>query len=337
MKRLQRLLQYEFWPFWLLYVPAYFYWFVLALRAKHPTYFTAVNPLMNNGGALNTSKNAYLSKLPKQWVPKTLKLATNIPRTSLAQQIEVQALSFPLIVKPDRGERGKEVRLVECIDTLNDVFKHSRYPELLIQEYCDHPHEIGILYYRFPNQKKGQISSVTTKNFCTVYGDGKSTWGKLIQSNMRVAHRLDDLAVRHKKKWNKLSQEGESLCVETIGSHNLGTQFLSGQHLINSTLIDRMDDLANQLPGFNYGRFDLKYKRWEDFLAGKEGKILEINGVNSEPTHIYDPKISLRKAYSEIFFHMRIIYEISRQNRILGIQPKPLKLFLIELIKTAFR
>lgn len=337
MNRLKRLLWFEFWPFWLLYIPAYFYWSLLALRAKHPTYFTAVNPWMNNGGALNASKQDYLSKLPNEWVPKTVQIATDICKKNLLKQIEIHALSFPLIVKPDRGERGKEVNLVHDIDLLFNAFKHSSYQDLLVQEYCNYPNETGILYYRLPHQNKGHVSSVTTKKFYTVYGDGQSTWGELIQSNIRVAHRLKELASRYENRWNELALESEFLKVEPIGSHNLGTQFLSGQHLINTSLNECMDTLANQLPGFNYGRFDIKYKQWESFIRGKDFKILEINGVNSEPTHIYDSSITLRKAYKEIFSHMRIIYEISCQNRLLGIQPKPLKAFLHELIKTAFR
>ena len=82
-------------------------------------------------------------------------------------------------------------------------------------------------------------------------------------------------------------------------------------------------------------RFDVKFKNWETLLAGKDFKIIEINGVNAEPTHIYDPKYKLVKAYQDIFFHMDIIYEISKQNRALGYRPKPLFPFLTELIKTA--
>jgi len=69
-------------------------------------------------------------------------------------------------------------------------------------------------------------------------------------------------------------------------------------------------------------------------LAGEEFKIIEINGVNAEPTHIYDPNHTLAKAYRDIFFHMKIIYQISKQNRSLGIAPKRLKPFLTELLHT---
>ena len=49
------------------------------------------------------------------------------------------------------------------------------------------------------------------------------------------------------------------------------------------------------------------------------GKILEINGVNSEPAHIYDPAINIFSAYAAIIKHMNIISRISRQNHLQGI------------------
>ncbi len=63
----------------------------------------------------------------------------------------------------------------------------------------------------------------------------------------------------------------------------------------------------------------MKYKDWESLLTGKDFTLMEINGVNAEPAHIYDPSFSLLKAYRDIFSHMKIIYEISKQNRLLGI------------------
>ena len=105
----------------------------------------------------------------------------------------------------------------------------------------------------------------------------------------------------------------------------------------SSELSKQLDAWADQLPAFYYGRFDVKYQNWEGLLQGENFQLMEINGVNAEPTHIYDPSYSIRQAYRDIFSHMRIIYEISEQNRRLGISPKRLKPFLIELIQTALR
>jgi len=42
---------------------------------------------------------------------------------------------------------------------------------------------------------------------------------------------------------------------------------------------------------------------------------MEVNGVASEPAHIYDPKTPIWKAYKDIFWHMKIIQVISFQNK----------------------
>jgi hypothetical protein len=50
-------------------------------------------------------------------------------------------------------------------------------------------------------------------------------------------------------------------------------------------------------------------------------KIVELNGVTSEATHIYDPKFSLFDAYRVLFQQWRIAFEIGDLNRARGIRP----------------
>jgi hypothetical protein len=67
-----RLINYEYWPYWIFYLPAYFYYFYLAIRSGKWVYFSVLNPYMNFAGAFLSSKIESLNKLPKKWVPKTL-------------------------------------------------------------------------------------------------------------------------------------------------------------------------------------------------------------------------------------------------------------------------
>ncbi len=41
---------------------------------------------------------------------------------------------------------------------------------------------------------------------------------------------------------------------------------------------------------------------------------MEVNGVNSEPIHIYDPSYSIWNAYRDIFFQMKIIFDLSQKR-----------------------
>ena len=42
--------------------------------------------------------------------------------------------------------------------------------------------------------------------------------------------------------------------------------------------------------------YDLRYASAQDLLEGRGFQIVEVNGVSSEATSIYDPKNSLRSA-----------------------------------------
>jgi hypothetical protein len=56
-------------------------------------------------------------------------------------------------------------------------------------------------------------------------------------------------------------------------------------------------------------------------MAGRNLKIVELNGVTSEATHIYDPKLSLFDAYRVLFQQWRIAFEIGDINRARGTRP----------------
>lgn len=333
--RFKRWFRYEFWPFWLFYFPTYFYWIYLAFRSQCSTYFTAANPIFNNGGAVNVSKYGYLKRLPSEWVPPLFRFSNKDSMPFLMDKMKQYQLTFPLILKPDRGERGKGVHLVSNREALEVLVKKLPEGDFLLQAYSTYENEVGILYYRYPHEKEGRISSITTKSFCKVIGDGQRSWGSLIAENIRVNHRLEVLKQRFKKEWNLTSVLGEELSVEPIGSHNLGTMFLDGSSHHSTALERQLDHMANQLPGFYFGRFDIRLEKWDSFLKGEKFNIIEINGVNAEPTHIYDPNFSIWKAYRTIFSQMKIIYEISNINHKLGVKTKSLKFLIIELIQAA--
>jgi hypothetical protein len=329
----KRILSYEFWPFWVLYIPAYFYWMYLAIRAKNFTYFTTLNPLMNNSGAFEVSKWSYLSKFPENWIPKTFKANKETSKRELDQLIQSHQISFPIVAKPDDSERGKEVRILNSIDELDAYFRNSHFEELLIQEFCAYENEAGILFYKLPDESRFEITSITEKVFCSIQGDGQKTLGYLIRSNIRLKHRIVFLEKKFKNEWNHILPSGKNLLIEPVGSHNLGTEFRDARSKITPQLTKTLKEWSDQLPGFYYGRFDIKFNSWDALEKGEEFKILEVNGVNSEPTHIYQSSYGLWKAYRDIFYHMDLIYEISKINKSLGYQTVPVKKFVNGIIR----
>lgn len=249
--------------------------------------------------------------------------------------IQQHGLEFPLVAKPDNAERGKDVAVIDSIEELAIYCRNSRFKEVLIQEYCTLEKEAGILFYKFPDESRFEITSITEKKFCEVIGDGKKTFGELIKNNPRIKHRVKTLQKRFTSHWNQILPLGEQRLIEPIGSHNLGTEFRDARIRISPELTTQLKQWSDQLPGFYYGRFDIKFTSWEALQKGENFKIIEVNGVNSEPAHIYEPTYSLWKAYRDIFYHMGIIYEISAMNSTLGHKTVPLKKFASGMIRVA--
>ena len=49
-------------------------------------------------------------------------------------------------------------------------------------------------------------------------------------------------------------------------------------------------------------------------------KVMELNGAGSEPAHIYHPGTPITEAYSQIFKHLKVLYQISQMNKESGIR-----------------
>ena len=58
-----------------------------------------------------------------------------------------------------------------------------------------------------------------------------------------------------------------------------------------------------------------------DLLAGRNLRILELNGVLSESTHIYDPRYGVFRAWRTLFAQWRLAFEIAAANRRRGARP----------------
>jgi len=331
--RLHRMRHYEYWPFWVFYAPLYVYGLWLALRARSFTYFTAANPGMAWGGVIGQSKAALLAQLDAAYLPQTILVLPDSSFSQVLTQLKAQQLWFPLVAKPDAGERGKSVEKINNVQELQSYLYQMHNRAFLLQEFVEAPIEIGVLYYRFPTRTTGHISSVVLREFLKVTGDGQSSLAELARQQPRAAGRLAYLSRKFAKSWGQVLPEGETVLLEPIGNHNRGTAFLSGQHHISPELVAVFDRITSPLQGFHYGRFDLKAKSWEQLLRGEGIKILELNGVASEPAHIYDPSNDLLSAYRDVFRHAKTIWEISKINHTRGVPYAPLTAFLGALRK----
>jgi len=293
-------------------------------------YFSTTNPGMKYGGVMGESKFKVLSSIPGKYIPGTYLLRAPISLSSILKIISKNAISYPFIIKPDVGERGKDVELVHSEEELVEYLKSKSF-DLIIQEYVKDGLELGILYHRIPGKNKGRITSVVEKGFLYVTGDGKSTLRQLIEKEIRAVGRLDYLLNKFEKEADIIVPAGEKVALEPIGNHCRGTTFYNANKLINNHLTEIFDSIAKEIDGYFYGRFDLKVPSLQDLYSGQNIKILELNGVSSEVAHVYDPDYKLINAYRDIAAHMKYIYTIAKKNHDLGIPYDSLLKFLEDL------
>ncbi|TAF31560.1 MAG: D-alanine--D-alanine ligase [Cytophagales bacterium] len=317
LKLYKKIVEWEFWPFWFFYIPIYFYWFYLGIRARSLMFFSAANPLMEMGGLANYSKYNVIKQFDAKYLPPTVFLGTEADKGKALSMLQEAGLDFPLVAKPDLGERGKGVVKVNNASELELYLKDSPAP-IILQGFLTEPLEFGVMYYRLPNEARGSISSVVQKGFLGVVGNGQSSVGQLLAAEQRGKLYVESIEKRYPELIGYVPKLQEYVVVEPIGNHCRGTTFLNANHLINAKLIDTFDDISKNIKGYYFGRYDLKTESLEALYEGKI-KILELNGANSEPAHIYDPSMKLLSAYRHLFGHWKRLYRISVQNHKKGV------------------
>ncbi len=228
-------------------------------------------------------------------------------------------LQFPVVLKPDAGQRGDGVSIVRSSEQLQEYLAHSSFPAVL-QEYVP-GEEFGVFYYRYPADGPGRVFSVTEKRMPVLLGDGKRTLEELILADDRAVCMSDFYLHKNSERAQQVPAAGEGVQLVEIGTHCRGAIFLDGSDTISPALEEAIDRIARNFDGFFFGRFDIRVPSRQDLLEGRNLKIVELNGVTSEATHIYDPKLSLFYAYRVLFQQWRIAFEIGDLNRARGVRP----------------
>ncbi|MBC6400439.1 MAG: hypothetical protein GDA42_06020 [Ekhidna sp.] len=310
-----RLTQWEYWPFSLLYFPVFFYYFLLSLKKRSFFFFTSSNPKIEFGGMFGERKSDIFKLIPTEFIPETHLIAKGDLKTAKAKSEEV---GFPLIAKPNIGERGAWVRKIDSNEELA-AYVETCPVAFLLQELIKYPVELGIFYLRYPHQGKGIATSIVRKNFLKVIGDGRHSINELLNEDTRALLTVNPESEYLKKIGSSIPKKGEEVLIEPIGNHCRGTQFLNDNEQIDKELNEAIDKLAKQISGFYFGRFDLRCKSYEELKQLKAFKILELNGAGSEPGHIYQPGYSLFKAYKDILWHLKALADISEQNKMSGV------------------
>ncbi|MCY7350625.1 MAG: hypothetical protein LH606_08145 [Cytophagaceae bacterium] len=324
---LVKLFNYEYWTWWVFYLPMLPYWVFLSVKTRSFAFFTAANPCMDWGGFFGESKSDILRQIPAEFLPKHLFFKKTETSETVVQAMREAGFDFPVVVKPDVGERGNKVEKVANSDELTRQMA-TIADDFIIQEFVEEPLEFGILYSRLPGEAGGRVTSVTRKEFLAVTGDGTSTIGTLMDKSTRARFQLDAMHQRLGAAIQDVLPIGKTRLLEPIGNHCRGTKFINDNALINARLNEVFDQIARPIEGFHFGRFDLKVRSVEDLYAGRTIRVMELNGASSEPGHIYDPGFTLARAYRDLARHWAILAEICQRQKRLGVQPVPFSTLL---------
>ncbi len=231
-----RAARWEFWPSWAAYLPLVPYLLWLAVKHRGATVFTAANPGIPTGGLVGESKAEILRQLRREpdLVAITELIAPNAD--ALRGFMTREGLSFPVVLKPDVGERGSGVAIIRSEQAAQHYLTSAGGP-VITQEYVPGP-EFGVLY------GVGRVLSITEKRMPEVIGDGTSSIEKLILADPRAFCLEGAYRRAARLPLSYVPEPGERVKLVEIGSHCRGAIFLDATHLRTPELEAAVDQLA---------------------------------------------------------------------------------------------
>jgi membrane protein DedA with SNARE-associated domain len=333
----RRLTRWEFWPPPIFYLPVAIYILFLGFKHKSLTLFTAANPGMPDGGFIEGSKSQILDHLgaDRRYVARFELIRSDLPVAAKISLIEDFMLAigkdFPVVLKPDVGERGAGVAIIGTEQQLAEYLARAAV-DCIVQEFVD-GFEYGVFYYRYPHEPTGRLFSITDKRLLTVTGDGRSTLEELILGDDRAVCMAPFHFNNHREQLFTIPRPGEIFRLAEIGTHRRGKLFLDGRTLQTPDLISAIDTISKRYDGFFFGRYDIRTPSIEDFRRGMNFKIVALNGVTSEATHIYHPGNSIWSAYRTLMRQWELAFDIGAANFQRGIPPSPPRKLLNRVLK----
>jgi membrane protein DedA with SNARE-associated domain len=322
----ERMRRWEFWPAWLFYIPVAGFCAWLGIRFRGLALPTVANPSQKNGGVVGESKIEILRTL-METSPELTADAFLIPAGSewqrycrLREVCDENEIAFPFVLKPDTGQRGAGFKKIKSFEEARGYLAKVSAP-LVVQRYVPGPKEAGIFYYRFPGEERGHIFGITRKEFPAVVGDGVRTVRELVEADSRARLISQTYLRRFEAAADEVLEAGRSLTLVEAGNHCQGCIFLDGADLLKEELREAFDAVSRKLPGFFVGRYDIRYESDSELRAGRNFKIIELNGAASEATNIYDSSNSIWSAYATLYRQWEIVYRIGAENRRRGNRP----------------
>ncbi|NVN30988.1 D-alanine--D-alanine ligase [Endobacter medicaginis] len=295
--------RWEFLPGWAVYTPLVVQWIALGLRHGSFALPCLSNPTIPTGGMVNESKADILSRLgdpPPDFIARWATLTAGASALAEAEAAMTRlGLAFPVVLKPDIGCRGAGVKLVGDHASLVRALAAFRPGVALMLQYLvPHEGEAGVFWSRAPGASKGEILSITLKHSPRVTGDGVRTLRALIEAHPRAGKVPHLYLPRLADRLDEVPPAGEEVRLVFTGNHCRGSVFTDATSLATDALRERLEAILSGIEEFHHGRVDLRFADLDRLLAGHDFTLIEINGVGSEATHVWDARTTLREIFA---------------------------------------
>jgi membrane protein DedA with SNARE-associated domain len=306
LSRWTRLTRWEFWPGWAFYTPVAFWIAWLCLRHRSLAVVTLCNPGIRLSGLAMESKSDILTALAKD-NPHAEAIATwtSLPPGEPAARLvmlnaymQAHQLSYPIVLKPDVGERGQGVAIIRGEEAALSYL--TACGGIVIAQRHIGGLEFGVFYVRRPGALRGEIISIAQKHPFSLRGDGQHTLEELILAHPRALAMAGYFEKKFGEAYTRTPALGEEVKLAEIGTHCRGAIFTDARHHLTEALSAAVNELTAPFTGFHYGRYDLRVPSIEDLHAGRHLQVLELNGMTAEPVHIYDPAYPITQAWKDV-------------------------------------
>src|SRR6185436_16338476 len=123
---ISRIWRWEFWPSWLFYLPLVPWIAWLSLRNRGFMTITAANPGIPHGGFVGESKDHILASMDSEHVSPTVLIRAGKPHERIARFARTCGDCFPVILKPDAGQRGAGVKLARTREQAEQYLRDTQ-------------------------------------------------------------------------------------------------------------------------------------------------------------------------------------------------------------------
>lgn len=285
-------------------------------------YAKAVNPGLDGfSGFMGTSKQSIVDRLNKNYRPDHVFFEEVPTYEELEQRFEQthnKPISFPIICKPDIGERATGVIYIQNKAQLEEYLQNAE-PNFHLEKFYDQK-EFALSWTRDPQTGEYRIWSVIEKQIPCIVGDGKTSFRELL------VHKIEELELAHDRKekilacysreeLDQILPEGEQKRIVKTASISYGTTFkkIEPTEMQTQQLRILVSQFIENPKGLYQGRFDLRAESFEELTEGN-AKIIELNGVGGMPMEIYESHLSVPEKYKLLFKYFSYILEIAKEN-----------------------